>query len=205
MNNNTRIVIIGATSAIAEHCARLWVQDRAVDLVLVARDQGRAERIAADLRVRSPQSTVQVLASNFLDAAAIEGTAGAAWGGVLGAGVGGNFLPWLLFYFALTCAYSWGLKRLVLVDCLTLAMLYTLRIVAGAAAAGIALSFWLQAFSVFLFLSLSFVKRYAELQVQILAGKQKVHGRGYLTSDAPLIQMLGITAAMRRSSCCRFT
>jgi len=124
---------------------------------------------------------------------------------VLGAGVGGNFLPWLLFYFALTCAYSWGLKRLVLVDCLTLAMLYTLRIVAGAAAAGIALSFWLQAFSVFLFLSLSFVKRYAELQVQILAGKQKVHGRGYLTSDAPLIQMLGITAAMRRSSCCRFT
>lgn len=81
MNNNTRIVIIGATSAIAEHCARLWVQDRAVDLVLVARDQPRAERIAADLRVRSPRSAVQVLASNFLDAAAIEGTAGAAWGG----------------------------------------------------------------------------------------------------------------------------
>lgn len=113
---------------------------------------------------------------------------------VLASGVGGNFLPWLLFYFALTCAYSWGLKRLILVDCLTLAMLYTLRIVAGAAAADIALSFWLLAFSVFLFLSLSFVKRYAELQVQILAGKQKAHGRGYLTSDAPLIQMLGITA-----------
>ena len=82
----------------------------------------------------------------------------------------------------------------MLVDCLTLAMLYTLRVVAGAAAAGIVLSFWLLAFSVFLFLSLAFVKRYAELQVQILDGKRIAHGRGYLTSDAPLIQMLGITA-----------
>ena len=112
----------------------------------------------------------------------------------LGSYVGGTFLPWLLCYFALTCAYSWGLKRLVLVDCLTLAMLYTLRIVAGAAAAGMALSFWLLAFSVFLFLSLAFVKRYAELQVQLLNAKQKVHGRGYYTSDAPLVQMLGITS-----------
>jgi 4-hydroxybenzoate polyprenyltransferase len=59
---------------------------------------------------------------------------------------------------------------------------------------GMPLSFWLLAFSVFLFLSLAFVKRYAELQVQVLSGKQKVHGRGYYTSDAPLIQMLGITS-----------
>ncbi|MET0981098.1 MAG: UbiA family prenyltransferase [Telluria sp.] len=113
---------------------------------------------------------------------------------VLGAYVGGNFLPWLLFYFFVTCVYSWSLKRVILVDCLTLAMLYTLRIVAGAAAADITLSFWLLAFSVFLFLSLAFVKRYAELQAQILAGKTTAHGRGYLTSDAPLVQMLGITS-----------
>lgn len=112
----------------------------------------------------------------------------------LGLYVGGGFLPWLAFYFTLTCAYSWGLKRLVLVDCLTLAMLYTLRIVAGASAAGIDLSFWLLAFSVFLFLSLAFVKRYAELEVQIMNGNEKVHGRGYYTSDAPLIQTLGITS-----------
>jgi 4-hydroxybenzoate polyprenyltransferase len=112
----------------------------------------------------------------------------------LGSYVGGNFLAWLGCYFALTCAYSWTLKRLMLVDCLALAMLYTLRIVAGAAAAGLALSFWLLAFSVFLFLSLSFVKRYAELAVQILSGNTKVYGRGYYTSDAPLIQTLGVTA-----------
>ncbi|MDD4904612.1 MAG: UbiA family prenyltransferase [Methylobacter tundripaludum] len=108
--------------------------------------------------------------------------------------VGGNFLSWLLFYFVLTCAYSWSLKRLMLLDCLTLAMLYTLRIVAGAAAMSMGLSFWLLAFSVFLFLSLAFVKRYAELEVQLLNGQQKAHGRGYYTSDAPLLQTMGITS-----------
>jgi 4-hydroxybenzoate polyprenyltransferase len=108
--------------------------------------------------------------------------------------VGGMFMPWLLFYFGLTCVYSWGLKRLILIDCLTLAMLYTLRIVAGAAAIRMGLSFWLLAFSVFLFLSLAFIKRYAELQVQVLNNKEKAHGRGYYTSDAPLVQMLGIAS-----------
>jgi 4-hydroxybenzoate polyprenyltransferase len=105
-----------------------------------------------------------------------------------------GFHAWLGVYFLLTCAYSWVLKRLMLVDCVSLAALYTVRIVAGAAAVGLALSFWLLAFSVFLFLSLAFVKRYAELEVQVLSGKTKAHGRGYYTSDAPLIQTLGVTA-----------
>jgi 4-hydroxybenzoate polyprenyltransferase/phosphoserine phosphatase len=108
--------------------------------------------------------------------------------------VGEQFLSWLVFYFALTCAYSWLLKRLMLIDCLTLALLYTLRIIAGAAAVGHPLSFWLLAFSVFLFLSLAFVKRYAELEVQMLSSKEKIHGRGYDTADAPLIQTMGIVA-----------
>ena len=108
--------------------------------------------------------------------------------------VGPLFTSWLLFYFLLTCAYSWGLKRLVLIDCLVLAVLYTVRIIAGAGAAGIPLSFWLLAFAAFLFLSLAFVKRYAELVVQADAGKEKAHGRGYLISDAPLVQSLGITS-----------
>lgn len=113
-------------------------------------------------------------------------SAGVAWQ------VGGNFFVWLAGYFALTCAYSWLLKRLMLVDCLALAVLYTLRIIAGAAALSMPLSFWLLAFSVFLFLSLAYVKRYAELQVQVLHGNKKAHGRGYYTSDAPLIQILGV-------------
>lgn len=112
----------------------------------------------------------------------------------LGAAVGKGFLSWLLFYFVLTCAYSWGLKRVILLDCITLAMLYTLRITAGAAALALPLSAWLLGFSVFLFLSLAFVKRYAELQVQALSGKQKVHGRGYYTTDEQLVQTLGVCA-----------
>ena len=112
----------------------------------------------------------------------------------LGLVVGTEFTAWLVVYFLLTCAYSLWLKRLALIDCLTLAALYTLRITAGAAAVAITLSFWLLAFSVFIFLSLAFVKRYAELQVQAEAGNSRAHGRGYAVTDAPLIQTLGVTA-----------
>ena len=112
----------------------------------------------------------------------------------LGVMVGPSFTAWLVIYFLLTCAYSLWLKRLVLIDCLTLAALYTLRIIAGAAAVAITLSFWLLAFSIFIFLSLAFVKRYAELQVQAAAGNFHAHGRGYMVTDAPLVQTLGIAA-----------
>jgi 4-hydroxybenzoate polyprenyltransferase/phosphoserine phosphatase len=108
--------------------------------------------------------------------------------------VRGAFPGWLLCYFLVTCAYSWVLKRMVLIDCLTLALLYTLRVIAGAAAIHNALSFWLLAFSVFLFLSLAFVKRYAELLTHLQQGRMRAHGRGYYASDAPLVQLLGVTS-----------
>jgi 4-hydroxybenzoate polyprenyltransferase/phosphoserine phosphatase len=112
----------------------------------------------------------------------------------LAAFVGTTFLQWLLAYVAITGAYSLGLKRIAIIDCLVLAMLYTLRVIAGAAASNTPLSFWLLAFSIFLFLSLAFVKRYAELQSHILEGKDEAHGRGYMTSDAPIVQLLGVTS-----------
>jgi len=104
------------------------------------------------------------------------------------------FMIWLVGYFVATCAYTLWLKKLVLVDCLTLAGLYTLRIIAGAVAVSVALSFWLLAFSVFVFLSLAFVKRFAELQAHANAGRTKVHGRGYMVSDQSLIQALGVSS-----------
>jgi decaprenylphospho-beta-D-erythro-pentofuranosid-2-ulose 2-reductase len=67
MTEKTRIAVIGATSVIAEHCCRLWAQRGPVDLLLVARDAARTERIAADLRVRGPGSTVTVLTADFVD------------------------------------------------------------------------------------------------------------------------------------------
>lgn len=108
--------------------------------------------------------------------------------------IGRYFTAWLVVYFALTFAYSVKLKRLVLVDCLTLAALYTLRVVAGAATISIRLSFWLLAFSVFIFTSLAFVKRYAELQISLREGKTHTHGRGYYVIDAPIVETLGIAA-----------
>ncbi|MFT4060078.1 MAG: UbiA family prenyltransferase [Legionella sp.] len=113
---------------------------------------------------------------------------------IFGSFVKGDFLLLLASYFTLTVTYSFGLKRIVLVDCLTLALLYTLRIIAGAVATTLSLTFWLLAFSVFLFLSLAFVKRYAELETQQSNEAQKIHGRGYYTSDAPLIQAFGIAS-----------
>jgi 4-hydroxybenzoate polyprenyltransferase len=113
---------------------------------------------------------------------------------LLGVEVGEPFLFWLATYFLLTCVYTLLLKRLVIVDCLTLALLYTVRIVAGAAAASLTLSFWMLAFAMFLFLSLAFVKRYAELMVQADRGSEKAHGRGYLTADAPLVEAFGVAS-----------
>lgn len=86
------------------------------------------------------------------------------------------------------------LKRLVLLDCLTLATLYTVRIIAGSAAASVSLSFWLLAFAIFIFLSLALVKRYAELVVQSQEGKSGTYGRAYLVSDASLLQTLGVSS-----------
>jgi 4-hydroxybenzoate polyprenyltransferase len=109
--------------------------------------------------------------------------------------VGPSFALWLSAYFLLTFCYSLKLKELALVDCLTLAALYTLRIVAGAATAQVALSFWLVAFSGFIFLSLAFVKRFAELSNKSQSDNKKLHGRGYVTSDLPIVQSLGVASA----------
>ena len=90
-----------------------------------------------------------------------------------------QFVAALFIYFALTAAYSLWLKRVALVDVILLAGLYTLRIIAGAAAVGIAPSFWLLAFSMFLFLSLALVKRFTELSIMRQIGSEQAFGRGY--------------------------
>lgn len=105
-------------------------------------------------------------------------------------------LPWqflgvLAAYYVVTLAYSFKLKRVVMIDVLVLAGLYTVRIVAGAAAAAIPLSFWLLMFSIFIFLSLAIVKRYAELYVMREKGKLTASGRGYQVADLSILQNLG--------------
>ena len=71
MNKKRKIVIVGATSAMAERCARLWVCEEAIDLTLIGRDLDKTERIAQDLQVRSPESRIQVRTVDFTNPDAI--------------------------------------------------------------------------------------------------------------------------------------
>lgn len=103
------------------------------------------------------------------------------------------FLLTLAGYYVLTLSYSLVLKTYSVIDVLALASLYTLRLLGGAAATGLALSFWLLAFSMFLFLSLGVVKRYAEIH-DALAGGRHLKGRGYRRADLPLLQNFGVSA-----------
>jgi 4-hydroxybenzoate polyprenyltransferase len=100
----------------------------------------------------------------------------------------------LAAYYALTLGYSFLLKRFVLIDTLALAGMYALRVIAGAGAAAVALSFWLLLFSVFLFLSLAFVKRYAELDTLRRQQRLQAMGRGYQVEDLSVLQSFGTAA-----------
>jgi len=97
----------------------------------------------------------------------------------------------LLLYFTLTIAYSLRLKKVVLLDVFLLATFYTLRIIAGGLAAAVPLSVWLLAFSMFLFLSLAFVKRYAELVIMRSVDGDRAKARSYELSDAELLAFKG--------------
>jgi 4-hydroxybenzoate polyprenyltransferase len=102
-----------------------------------------------------------------------------------------NFIWFLGGYALLTLMYSLWIKQCIVLDVVTLACLYSFRILTGAAATGIELSFWLLTFSMFIFLSLALVKRYAELSVMLKHGKRQASGRGYRLDDLPLLESLG--------------
>jgi len=101
------------------------------------------------------------------------------------------FVGVLALYFGLTLTYSLRLKKMVMLDVIALASLYTIRIIAGSAIIETPPSYWLLAFSMFLFLSLAMVKRYTELLTMLGHGKNKPSGRGYAVDDLPLLQSFG--------------
>lgn len=101
----------------------------------------------------------------------------------------------VMLYFASTVAYSIYLKRLLMVDIVTLAILYSLRVLGGSAATEIAPSFWLLSFSFFIFLSLALLKRHSELFNLHRDGKEKTRGRGYTTADKTPIGIMGVNTA----------
>ena len=105
------------------------------------------------------------------------------------------FLGVLVGYYAMTLSYSLWLKRRVMIDVVTLALLYTLRVIAGAAAMGLVATFWILAFCMFIFLSLALLKRYTELWDARNQGKSdRAGGRGYYPTDFELLASLGGSA-----------
>jgi 4-hydroxybenzoate polyprenyltransferase len=102
-----------------------------------------------------------------------------------------TFVVLLALYVVLTSAYSLYLKRIAVVDVLLLAGLYTLRVLAGIAAAEVRFSTWLLAFAMFLFLSLAFLKRYTEVSAMDGAATEQVRGRGYLRGDREWLGTMG--------------
>lgn len=106
-----------------------------------------------------------------------------------------QFLGALGGYMVVTTAYSLSFKRMLLIDVLTLAGLYTIRVLAGAAATGVDVSFWLLAFSIFFFLSLALVKRFVELRTTAIATGERIAGRGYRTEDQEIVGQAGMASA----------
>jgi 4-hydroxybenzoate polyprenyltransferase len=122
---------------------------------------------------------------------------------LMSVGLTAVFIPsamWVLFaYYALTLWYSFALKTRLLVDVFTLAALYTIRMLFGASANHIEPSVWLLSFSMFIFLSLGFAKRAAELSNLSNSGATRNIRRAYVTGDLAEVKVFGIAAGYASS------
>lgn len=118
----------------------------------------------------------------------------AAIAALLAINVSTHFALALLLYLALTVIYSVWLKRVVLLDVLMLATLYTLRVIAGASVIQVTLTFWLLAFSVLLFFGLATLKRCAELSILQQKGITASAGRDYQVVDMGVLKMMGLAS-----------
>lgn len=105
------------------------------------------------------------------------------------------FVETMILYLILTMMYSFWLKKIPILDVMILAMLYTLRIIAGAVVIELPMSLWLLSFSMFIFLSLALIKRYCELRAAKDSDKQSfLNGRGYHPQDLELVLSLGVSS-----------
>lgn len=104
-----------------------------------------------------------------------------------------SFLITLIAYYILTTAYSWRIKQIPISDVLMLAVLFSMRIIAGSVATATTASGWFIEFAIFLFLSLALVKRTSELremgETPEIDNAQRE--RGYTISDLPLLLAFG--------------
>ena len=117
--------------------------------------------------------------------------AGAA---ALAAAVSWPFLGVIAGYFLLSTAYTFFLKRRLMVDIVALATLYTIRVIGGAVAIDVVMSEWLLAFSMFIFAALALIKRYVELAARLDAGLPDPSNRNYRNADLNIVGTLAAAA-----------
>lgn len=103
-----------------------------------------------------------------------------------------RFAAALFAYLVVTSAYSFGLKRIPLLDVFAIGVLFTLRIVMGAEVAGIGHSPWLLSFALAFFLSLALAKRHAEVMRAARIDVEEIVGRGYRGNDWPITLTFGV-------------
>jgi 4-hydroxybenzoate polyprenyltransferase len=106
------------------------------------------------------------------------------------------FAAVLATYLASTTAYSFWLKRKMMVDIITLASLYTLRVIGGAAGVEMMPSEWILGFSMFLFASLALLKRYVELTGRIDASLPDPEDRNYRKTDLPMLSAFAAASGL---------
>jgi len=114
----------------------------------------------------------------------------------LGLALGTAVLSVLALYGATTLSYSLKLKRVPIIDVMTLAALFTVRLLLGVVAIGALLSPWLFVFSMALFFSISLAKRHVEVVRLRAHDMEKSAGRGYDTRDEPFLLTLGVGSAL---------
>ena len=108
-----------------------------------------------------------------------------------------DFMLAIACYLVFTTMYTFYFKKIIMLDVIVLAFLYTMRIIAGHEATGIPYSFWLFAFSLFLFFSLALLKRYSELY-NLQKDNNQLHawGRGYYIGDISHISQIGSSSGL---------
>jgi 4-hydroxybenzoate polyprenyltransferase len=150
------------------------------DLIDLARDRAHASKCHRPFASgRLPLSHGLIIAPLFLVTAAL-----------LAIPVGAKFYAILAVYLVINIAYSLVIKRQMIIDVVTLACLYGLRLLAGGAATHTRLSEWLVTFAIFIFVSLALVKRCTELEAKLKTSAGDPPGRGYRLADLPMLKIL---------------
>jgi len=154
------------------------------DLADLRDDRGHRTKCRRPLACGAVPLTHAVMAVPILLVSALAVAAAVSW----------SFLGVLLGYFALTTAYSFSLKRKMVMDVIALAMLYSIRVIGGAVAVDVVVSKWLLAFCTTIFMSLALIKRYVELATRHDANMPDPTNRDYRTSDLPVVGALAAAA-----------